>query len=128
MLALLTSCVRGIARCSAPLRRLYKVQTCAQGEPRLSSTEERALPVSRPVTSCALSSDCRQLLVSTASDEVELWDLRSTAADAEPIMRFVGQKQSRFVIRSAFGGHAERFVISGCAPDPPLPLHRCPPL
>ncbi|KAG8461351.1 hypothetical protein KFE25_010538 [Diacronema lutheri] len=93
--------------------RLFPILATHDGQPRLSTAAERSLPVARPVTSCALSSDARQLLVSTASDTVELWDLAQAAEASEPTVCYVGHRHARFVVRSAFGGHAERFVLSG---------------
>ena len=107
-------------------RRLFPILATHDGQPRLSTAAERSLPVARPVTSCALSSDARQLLVSTASDTVELWDLAQAAEASEPTVCYVGHRHARFVVRSAFGGHAERFVLSGCARRAPLTRARTP--
>ena len=61
------------------------------------------------ITSLCLSRDARHVLVNVASDEIHAWDLQAKAL----VHRYRGQKQGRFVIRSAFGGHDEALVASG---------------
>lgn len=49
------------------------------------------------------------MLVNMSENEVQLLDIET----AEVVRRFLGQKQGNFLIRSAFGGAAENFVVSG---------------
>lgn len=49
------------------------------------------------------------MLLNMADGEVQLLDIET----AEITRRFLGQKQSQFVIRSAFGGADENLIISG---------------
>lgn len=61
------------------------------------------------VTSLCLSRDGRHALVNTMGNEIHLWDL----AQPSIVRRFAGHKQGRFVIRAAFGGADESYVVSG---------------
>ena len=61
------------------------------------------------VTSLSLSRDARHALVNTMGSEIHLWDL----AQPSIVRRFAGHKQGRFVIRTAFGGADESYVVSG---------------
>ncbi|KAJ1640784.1 WD40-repeat-containing domain protein [Pavlovales sp. CCMP2436] len=99
-----------VAVCAERKIRVFRLGSF-EGSPRLSSAGETSLPIAHPVTSIQLSRDCAHLLVNCAGDSqtIELWGMR----DRAPLLKYEGQKQSRFVIRSAFGGHAERYVISG---------------
>ena len=87
---------------------MYRLQQ-TPGGPRLSASDEQSVALEQAVTSCRLSRDSRQLLVNTACEEIQLLDL----VDRAVVNRYKGQRQSRFVIRSAFGGFDERYVISG---------------
>ncbi|KAF8590071.1 WD40 repeat-like protein [Ramaria rubella] len=61
------------------------------------------------VTSVKISRDSRYALVSHGPDEVQLWDLEAMRL----ARKFTGQRQSRNIIRSCFGGVDEHFVVSG---------------
>jgi WD repeat-containing protein 26 len=61
------------------------------------------------LTSVSISQDSRTILVSKTSGEAQLFDIETR----KPIKLFTGQKGGQFVIRSAFGGANESFVISG---------------
>ena len=61
------------------------------------------------LSSVSISQDSRSILVSKASGEAQLFDIETR----KPIKLFTGQKGGQFVIRSAFGGANESFVISG---------------
>ncbi|KAJ3124337.1 hypothetical protein HK100_011267 [Physocladia obscura] len=67
------------------------------------------------ITSISVAQDTpngRYILVNVSgSQEIHLWDL-----DEQPprvIRTYAGHKQSRFVIRSSFGGYHDTFVVSG---------------
>jgi WD40 repeat protein len=78
-----------------------------------SLAEVYNLPESDAVTSICVSRTCAQVLVNIqmiAKDPViRLWDLTERRVK----QRFFGHHQGRFVVRSAFGGPREQFVISG---------------
>ncbi len=61
------------------------------------------------LSSVSISQDSRTILVSKTSGEAQLFDIETR----KPIKLFTGQKCGQFVIRSAFGGANESFVISG---------------
>ena len=120
-----------VAACADQTIRLCKI-SCDQGQPRMHVAESESIHVQGPITSLSLSSDSRCLLVNVASEEQEMhvWDLHekrclhkcaasaltkfcnAPRATCEPRYRH-GQKQGRFVIRSAFGGANDAFVASG---------------
>lgn len=49
------------------------------------------------------------MLINTTDNEVHLIDIET----ADIVRKFVGQKQGKFIIRSAFGGADENLVVSG---------------
>lgn len=61
------------------------------------------------LTSITVSQDSRHMLVSMNPDTIELMEIDS----AELIHKFEGHSQKQFIIRSAFGGADENFVVSG---------------
>ncbi|GAB0495192.1 hypothetical protein MMPV_006490 [Pyropia vietnamensis] len=75
------------------------------------------------VTSISLSADGTTLLANTAlqpGGSVQEWDL----ASGTQTRTFEGQQQSRYVIRSAFGGHRDAWVVSGSEDSTVLLWHR----
>lgn len=44
---------------------------------------------------------------------IHLWDLGASRLPQKPAIRYKGQKQGRYVIRSCFGGSAQKFIVSG---------------
>jgi len=78
----------------------------------IETGEATTIPETEPLTSMELSKDNRHLLVNISShamQEIHLWDLHQQRL----IQKFKGQKQSRYVIRSCFGGVGQAFVASG---------------
>lgn len=71
--------------------------------------EEYCVPLKSPPTSITVSRDSRNVLVNLAEGQINLIDIETSTV----IRRFRGQKQGQYVIRSAFGGAGENFVISG---------------
>lgn len=71
--------------------------------------EEYCVPLKSPPTSITISRDSRNVLVNLAEGQINLIDIETSSV----IRRFRGQKQGQYVIRSAFGGAEENFVISG---------------
>ncbi|RNJ60521.1 WD repeat-containing protein 26 [Verticillium nonalfalfae] len=63
---------------------------------------------SRP-TSVSISVDSRHLLVNKQNDEAQLIDLIAR----KPVQKFIGHTGGACLIRSAFGGANESFVVSG---------------
>ena len=61
------------------------------------------------MTCISISRDSRYMLINMAENEVQLIDIET----AEVVRRFLGQRQSEFIIRSAFGGADENLIISG---------------
>jgi WD40 repeat protein len=81
----------------------------------ITHEEEYILPLKSKATSIVVSKDSRHMLVNLTECQIQLIDIETT----EVIRRFQGQKQSTFIIRSAFGGAAENFVVSGSEGKPP---------
>ena len=66
------------------------------------------------VTSLAMARDGGALLVNLSSGSIQLWDhIQDSIPPTQPAMKYSGQVQGRFVIRSCFGGTEEAFVVSG---------------
>ena len=61
------------------------------------------------MTCISISRDSRYMLINMAENEVQLIDIET----ADLVRRFLGQRQSEFIIRSAFGGADENLIISG---------------
>ncbi|KAI9827694.1 MAG: hypothetical protein M1819_006895 [Sarea resinae] len=75
----------------------------------ITREEEYNLPFKFDLTCLNISRDSRYMLVNMSDDEIQLIDIET----AEPVRRFLGQKQGFYIIRSSFGGASENFVISG---------------
>jgi WD40 repeat protein len=67
------------------------------------------------ITSINFSADGEEMLVSMMAGKLLLLDCGSEGEGGEAVvkMRFEGVMQKEFVVRSAFGGAGENFVISG---------------
>eukprot|EP00325_Prymnesiales_sp_UTEX-LB-985_P018767 CAMPEP_0174757914 /NCGR_PEP_ID=MMETSP1094-20130205/107499_1 /TAXON_ID=156173 /ORGANISM="Chrysochromulina brevifilum, Strain UTEX LB 985" /LENGTH=556 /DNA_ID=CAMNT_0015963833 /DNA_START=42 /DNA_END=1712 /DNA_ORIENTATION=+ len=111
---LMLTCEREILCC--PLDQ----GTDAEQQPLIRVGSEAVLREGDAVTSLAISSDSRHLLVNMACEEVHLWDSREGAL----LHRYRGHKQGRFVIRSCFGGSDESLVISGSEDSQVYVWHR----
>jgi WD40 repeat protein len=61
------------------------------------------------LTSVNISQDSRHMLISMNPDKIKLMDIDT----GDVIRSFEGHSQKHFIIRSAFGGAGENFVISG---------------
>lgn len=61
------------------------------------------------LTSVTISQDSRHMLVSMTQDKIKLLEIDT----GELIQTFEGHKQTFYVIRSAFGGANQNFVVSG---------------
>jgi len=88
------------------------VVICHEKKLRIYDLEEKTedyIQETESPTSLEISSDNKHILVNISSHEIHVWDVSSKRI----IQKYRGQKQSRFVIRSCFGGANQAFVISG---------------
>ena len=70
---------------------------------------EYQMVVGSKMTCINISRDSRYVLINMANNEVQLFDLDT----ADIVRRFMGQKQSEFVLRSTFGGADQNLIMSG---------------
>jgi WD repeat-containing protein 26 len=88
---------------------------CVSNEKRIhvynyiTREEEYNVQLKVDLTCLSISQDSRYMLVNMSDNEIQLLDIET----AEIVRRFMGQKQGHYVIRSAFGGASENFVVSG---------------
>jgi len=88
---------------------------CGDRKIRLYNLEDRTdtiLSETEPLASTELSADNRYLLVNVVShamQELHLWDLKQQRV----VQKFKAHSQSRYVIRSCFGGVDQAFVACG---------------
>lgn len=61
------------------------------------------------ITSLTISKDGRYCLVSLANQEIHIWDIGKKRLQ----QKFQGHVQTKYVVRSCFGGSDQNFVISG---------------
>jgi len=91
----------------------FIVVICQEKKIRLYDVNKKSemfsIQESDSITSLELSEDNKFLLVNVTSHEIHLWDL----ANKKLIQKYEGHKQSRYVIRSCFGGVNQSFVVSG---------------
>lgn len=70
------------------------------------------------LTSVSISADSRHMLVSMNQDRIRLMEIDT----GEVVQRFEGHSQRQFIVRSAFGGADENFVVSGSEGTSPFTL------
>ena len=104
----------------------YRIQDCAispDGQRLVTISSERqifvynfvnreqlySIVLKTKMTCVNISKDSKYMLINLADGEVQLIEIET----AEITRRFLGQKQTEFVIRSAFGGADENLIISG---------------
>ncbi|EJU05547.1 WD40 repeat-like protein [Dacryopinax primogenitus] len=76
----------------------------------LRTKEEHAsIDMTGEITSVTISSDSNFGLINHSPDGVMLWSLE----EPKLVRKYAGQKQTKHVIRSCFGGPGENFVLSG---------------
>eukprot|EP00243_Klebsormidium_subtile_P002915 TRINITY_DN15944_c0_g1_i1.p1 TRINITY_DN15944_c0_g1~~TRINITY_DN15944_c0_g1_i1.p1 ORF type:complete len:606 (-),score=172.76 TRINITY_DN15944_c0_g1_i1:173-1990(-) len=92
-----------ISICSEKKIRIY----------RFADRSEQTIDEVESITSLCISGDSRYLLVNLSSQVIHLWDLGASRLPQKPAIRYKGQKQGRYVIRSCFGGSAQKFIVSG---------------
>ncbi|ERN15863.1 WD repeat-containing protein 26 isoform X2 [Amborella trichopoda] len=91
----------------------HLVGICAEKDIRiyaLGSKSERVIEEEQPITSLSVSRDGEFILVNLNNQEIHMWDLAGRLGDPS---RFRGHRQSRYVIRSCFGGLDHAFIASG---------------
>ncbi|MCO5612491.1 hypothetical protein L7F22_066759 [Adiantum nelumboides] len=76
----------------------------------LETKGERVISEDQSITSLSVSKDGRYLLVNLVSQEIHLWDMMDSA---KLLLKYSGHRQTRYVIRSCFGGFNQAFVVSG---------------
>lgn len=76
----------------------------------LETKVERVISEEQPITSLSVSADGKFFIVNLGSQEIHLWDL---AGEWKQPLKFLGHKQSKYVIRSCFGGLDSSFIASG---------------
>lgn len=76
----------------------------------LETKVERVISEEQPITSLSVSGDGKFFIVNLSSQEIHLWDL---AGEWKKPLKFSGHKQSKYVIRSCFGGIDSSFIASG---------------
>lgn len=97
------SLVSQISICSEKKIRIY----------RFADRSEQTIDEVESITSLCISADSRYLLVNLSSQVIHLWDLGGSRLPQKPAIKYKGQKQGRYVIRSCFGGSAQKFIVSG---------------
>ncbi|KAH7302610.1 hypothetical protein KP509_23G079500 [Ceratopteris richardii] len=76
----------------------------------LKTKAEQIINEDQCITSLSVSKDGRYLLVNLVSQEIHLRDLLD---DGKLLIRYSGHRQTRYVIRSCFGGYSQSFIVSG---------------
>ncbi|GMN50408.1 hypothetical protein TIFTF001_019563 [Ficus carica] len=76
----------------------------------VGTNAERVIVGEHSITSLSLSGDGEFFIVNLNSQEIHMWDV---AGKWEKPMVYTGHKQSKYVIRSCFGGLNSRFIASG---------------
>ncbi|XP_019087729.1 PREDICTED: WD repeat-containing protein 26 isoform X1 [Camelina sativa] len=76
----------------------------------LETKVERVISEEQAITSLSVSGDGKFFIVNLSSQEIHLWDL---AGEWNQPLKFSGHRQSKYVIRSCFGGLDSSFIASG---------------
>lgn len=76
----------------------------------LETKVERVISEEQPITSLSISGDGKFFIVNLSCQEIHLWDL---AGEWKQPLKFSGHRQSKYVIRSCFGGLDSSFIASG---------------
>ena len=76
----------------------------------LETKAERVIDEVERITSLSVSKDGNSLLVNLTNQEIHLWDIKD---DAKLLFKYKGHRQTRYVIRSCFGGFDQVFIVSG---------------
>ncbi|XAR61030.1 hypothetical protein NMG60_11034605 [Bertholletia excelsa] len=76
----------------------------------LLTNAERVISEEHQITSLSVSGDAKFLIVNLNSEEIHMWDVAGKWAKP---LKYKGHKQSKYVIRSCFGGMDSTFIASG---------------
>ena len=113
---LVAACERGVRLC--PIERPPGGDAAAP--PTLRFPSELWIEESDSITSLCLARDGRHALISTAREEIRLWDLATQTL----LQRYTGHRQGRLVIRACFGGADDSLVLSGSEDSQVYTWHR----
>ena len=78
-------------------------------KPASSYQESSCITTLDSITSLSLSRDGKYCLVSLANQEIHVWDIVKKRLQ----QKFQGHAQTKYVVRSCFGGSDQNFIISG---------------
>lgn len=91
----------------------YVVAVCREREVLVHDLEDGSndfrIVESAMITCVSLSADDRYMLLSRSGKSISCWDL----VERRRVGNFSGHRQLNFMVRSAFGGSGDRFVVSG---------------
>ncbi|XP_050388246.1 WD repeat-containing protein WDS homolog [Argentina anserina] len=76
----------------------------------VDTNAERVISEDHSITSLSISRDSEFFIVNLNSQEIHMWDV---AGKMEKPLKFMGHRQSKYVIRSCFGGVNSTFIASG---------------
>jgi WD40 repeat protein len=99
-----------------PIFLVLQISICSEKKIRIyrfADRSEQTIDEVESITSLCISGDSRYLLVNLSSQVIHLWDLGGSRLPQKPAIKYKGQKQGRYVIRSCFGGSAQKFIVSG---------------
>ncbi|PRQ25652.1 putative transcription factor WD40-like family [Rosa chinensis] len=76
----------------------------------VGTNTERVISEDHSITSLSISRDSEYFIVNLNSQEIHMWDV---AGKLEKPLKYMGHRQSKYVIRSCFGGVNSTFIASG---------------
>ncbi|KAM5563260.1 WD repeat-containing protein WDS [Rosa sericea] len=76
----------------------------------VGTNAERVISEDHSITSLSISRDSEYFIVNLNSQEIHMWDV---AGKLEKPLKYMGHRQSKYVIRSCFGGVNSKFIASG---------------
>lgn len=76
----------------------------------VGTNAERVISEDHSITSLSISEDSKFFIVNLNSQEIHMWDV---AGEWVKPLKYMGHKQSKYVIRSCFGGLNSTFIASG---------------
>ncbi|KAL6217639.1 hypothetical protein ACLB2K_010856 [Fragaria x ananassa] len=76
----------------------------------VGTNAERVISEDHAITSLSISRDSEFFIVNLNSQEIHMWDV---AGKMEKPLKYMGHMQSKYVIRSCFGGANSTFIASG---------------
>lgn len=84
----------------------------------LNTKLERVIEEEKSITSLSVSKDGSFLLVNLVNQEIHLWDIKDNSKldikdNSKLLFKYKGHRQTRYVIRSCFGGSDQAFIVSG---------------